>query len=644
MIVLSRLGKSYGERTLFDGVSLQLQAGARYGLVGANGSGKTTLLAILAGDDHPSEGSFVMPSGARVGLLRQDRSLSGDELILHVAMMGDEAAWAARSHKERLLEESADAAAIAEAEERVLATDGYSLESRAAMVLEGLGIETAAHRRPMTTLSGGFQLRVLLARTLLGTPELLLLDEPTNHLDILTVSWLEEFLATYPGCVVIVSHDHRFLDNVASHVLDIDYETVTLYHGNYRAFVEQKQRTREQKEQEIEKKRQAIEHKKAFVERFRAKNTKARQAQSRLKQIERIEIEPLPETSRRAPTFDFQEERASGRDVLEARRLCKAFGARQVLSDVDVSVRRGERVAVIGGNGLGKSTLLRILTGRLEADGGEVRWGHEARVGYFAQDHHELLTDARSTVLDYLWEICPEQGTSFVRGQLGKLLFSGDDVDKRLGALSGGEAARLIFSRLLVQKPNVLLLDEPTNHLDLEAIEALADSLSRYRGTLLFVSHDRWFVSKLATRVIEVKRDGIVDYPGSYDEYLARAGHDHLDAATVIDRSKKDKAAERAAQKAAAPGGGWHAQKAHKSQHRKLLSERARVTAAIEAAEARAAAIQTLYCQPGFFDVTSKEELGALELEKAALEPRIAELMVEWETIELALEELGDPG
>ncbi len=539
MIGIANLSKGFGPQTLFEKVSLQLNAACRYGLVGANGSGKTTFLKILAGDEQSSGGEVAMPKHARVGVLRQDRFESDDQLILDVAMMGDEVVHRAlREQDELATQDSPDPMRIGEVDDILNAHDGYSLEARAAQVLMGLGIAEEQLRQPLRTLSGGYKLRVLLAQVLVSRSDALLLDEPTNHLDILSIAWLERFLAGYKGCVVVISHDHRFLDNVASHILDVDYGTVTQYTGNYAAFLAQKVATRDRKETEIAKVEKAIAEKKAFVDRFRAKATKARQAQSRVKQIERIEIQRLAPSSRRYPKFKFGTLRPSGRDVLAIEGVSKAYGDNRVLDSVSLTVRRGERVAVIGANGLGKSTLLKIATGQLAADDGTVSWGHEAKVGYFAQDPQELLPAPTQTVLNYLWDACPQEGTGYVRGVLGRLLFSRDEVDKKIASLSGGEATRLIFSRLTVQKPNVLVLDEPTNHLDLEAIEALVEALEEYDGTLIFVSHDRWFVSQLATRIVEVRADGLNNFLGSYQEYVERAGDDHLDAEQVRRHAK----------------------------------------------------------------------------------------------------------
>jgi len=659
VITISGLAKAYGARTLFEDVTLKLVKGSRYGLVGANGSGKTTFLEIVAGDEPASDGTVVIPKDARVGVLRQDRFMNDEDEILAVAMAGDEIVTRALAEQKALTESNEpDAARLVELEDVIATHEGYTLEARTSAILEGLGIPVAQHRMPLATLSGGFKLRVLLAQVLVGGPDVLLLDEPTNHLDILSIRWLEKFLAGYTGCALVISHDQRFLDNVATHVLDVDYGTITPYPGNYSAFAREKAALRERKEAEIARAEAIIAEKKAWVERFGAKATKARQAQSRLKQIEKIEVEELEDTSRRAPRFLFEPERKSGRDVLEIGRVSKAYGAKKVLVDVSLTVRRGERVAIIGPNGLGKSTLLKIATGNLAPDGGAVKWGHETRVGYFAQDHHETLVDAEATPLDVIWNAVPKAETAYVRGQLGRVLFSGEDVNKKVGSLSGGEAARLVFCRIMVEKPNVLVLDEPTNHLDLESIEALVGALKAYEeGTLLFVSHDRAFVSALATRILEVTPDGFRDFPGTYEEYLARCGDDHLDADVVVLKAKKEKDAGGgvaaaaggggSAGGAAAGGGGgaaagaagsdglsWEEKKKKANRLKQLPARRDEVVLAIEKAEQRKAAIVARYCEPGFFEKTPPAEIAKLQEEENALGPQIERLLQEWEALE----------
>ena len=442
--------------------------------------------------------------------------------------------------------------------------------------------------------------------------------------------------------------------------------------GQLRHFVAEKAAVYERKAAEIGRAEAIVAEKRAWVERFGAKATKAKQAQSRLKQIEKIEVGELDQTSRRAPHFSFDPERPSGKEVLLVEHLSKAYGDKRVLRDVSLTIRRGERVAVVGQNGLGKSTLLKIVTEGLEADAGRVQWGHETRVGYFPQDHHEILTDENAKPIDVVWDLVPSEPTTYVRGQLGRMLFSGQDVEKKVGLLSGGEAARLVFCRIAVQKPNVLVLDEPTNHLDLESIHALTKALKSFEGAVLFVSHDRAFVSALATRVLEVTESGFHDLPGTYDEFLAQRGADHLDADAVVLRAKKDKArgsddapkstrppaldgrngaaagtktapatngaAKNGAPATAGPPLSWEEQKKAKNRKKQLPALRDAAWKAVETAEARKEAIHARWCEAGFYERTPPAEIAALEAEEKALSPRIESLMAEWDALEKELQ------
>jgi ATPase subunit of ABC transporter with duplicated ATPase domains len=644
MIAVTDLGKSFGQQTLFEGVSLQFNPGNKYGLVGANGSGKSTFLRMLTGEEGPSEGDINMPKRLKLGVLKQDHYRYEHMPILEVAMMGNHEVWEAMVEKERLLENAAeefDADRYAEVEDLILRHDGYTLESRAGEVLEGLGIPTEIHRNPLSTLSGGFKLRVLLAQVLAADPDALLLDEPTNHLDILSIRWLEKFLEDYKGLALVISHDHRFLDNICTHIVDVDYETILVYPGNYTAFIEAKAGNRDRKEAEIEKREAEIARHKDFVDRFKAKATKARQAQSKVKMIEKIVIERLPQSSRRYPTFKLKQVRPSGKQVLELEGISKSYGDKQVLKDVTLRVDRGDRIAIIGPNGIGKSTLLKIAVGDTEADAGRVEWGYETRPGYFSQDHNEVPKGSKQSVEAWLWEFVPGEPIGFVRGNLGMVLFSGDDVKKPVGSLSGGEAARLVFCKLSVTKPNVLILDEPTNHLDLEAIEALVEGLLEYDGTLIFVSHDRWFVSKLANRILEISPKGIQDFRGTYDEYLERLGDDHLDAEAVLrmrrEQKKKAQAAATAAKADADPAEEKKRQKLRKD----LTRRRDEATAEVEKSESRVHAINEMFCDPTFFDRTSREQVKKLEQEQKTLSEKVEKLMAEWEKIEEQLAEMG---
>jgi ATPase subunit of ABC transporter with duplicated ATPase domains len=637
MISVSNLGKSFGPQTLFQGVAFQLNPGERYGLVGANGSGKSTLMRIFAGDEMPTEGTVAIPKRLRLGVLRQDRFEHDDQPILDVVLMGHPELWEAWKEREELLaraDESFDVDRFSELEEIVQAHDGYTAEAQAGEVLEGLGIPTEVHRAPLSTLSGGFKLRVLLAQVLASRPDALLLDEPTNHLDILSIRWLEKFLQTYPGIVVVISHDHRFLDNVCNHILDVDYETVLLYPGNYQDFVEAKGDERSRKEREIRKREQEIAHHKAFVDRFRAKATKARQAKSKQKLLDKIVIEPLAQSSRRYPTFRFTPRRPSGKQVLEIEGISKSFGAKRVLEDVSITVHRGDRLAVLGPNGIGKSTLLKIAVGQLEADAGKVEWGYETHPGYFPQDHRRLLRPERMSVESWLWEAAPAETIGFIRNRLGRALFSGDEAEKRIGSLSGGEAARLIFSRLSIEEPNVLVLDEPTNHLDLEAIEALVEGLQAYDGTLVFVSHDRWFVAQLADRILEVSPAGLRDYRGTYDEYVEFCGDDHLDAEQVLLRVKREKRGERSAGASAADA-------ETRKRARELATARDRLTEEIDKAEARIGEINETFCDPTYFDRTPPTAVKKLEKEQKELATRVEQWLAEWEAAEEELTKLS---
>jgi ATPase subunit of ABC transporter with duplicated ATPase domains len=639
MITVTGLAKSYGKQILFERVSFQLNPGNRYGLVGANGSGKTTFLRMIAGEEEPSEGVIGLPKRLKLGVLRQDHFQFEQHSMLDVVMMGHQELWQAMTEKEALLaraDEEFDGERYAALEDIVAAHDGYSFEARAGEILEGLGIATELHRQPLSTLSGGFKLRVLLGQVLAAEPDCLLLDEPTNHLDILSIRWLEKFLSSFPGCAVVISHDHRFLDNVCTHILDIDYETITHYTGNYSAFVTAKQVERQRKEAEIAKREKQIADHQAYIDRFRAKATKARQAQSKVKQIERIVIDRLPPSSRRFPIFGFKQCRPSGKQVLEVTGLSKAYGDNQVLQDVSLNVRRGDRLAIIGPNGIGKSTLLKILTGSLRADTGRIEWGHETYPGYFAQDHDDIFSDSQATVEAWLWDACAGENKGFVRAQLGRVLFSGGEVEKKLKSLSGGESARLIFARMAIEEPNVLVLDEPTNHLDLEAIEALVKGLLQFDGTLILVSHDRWFVSQLATRVVEIGRQQINDFQGTYDEYVSSCGDDHLDVESVELRVRRQKRKRGKAEN----GSHRDPDQRRREQRIKQLKLRSEtLTMGIESAETRIEEINQLFCSPGFFDTTADDKVRKLQQEQQQLTDKVQELMAEWEQVESEITE-----
>jgi len=552
MLTINDLSKDYGGRVLFEDANLQLDSGHRYGIVGANGSGKSTLLRILTGEESSSSGEVQRRKRARVGVLDQDHFKYEETSILEVVMMGNSELWSAMKERDEMLENAHDEFDddnYTRLEEIVMRYDGYSLEARSSEILEGLNIPTEVHRDPMRVLSGGFKLRALLGQVLAAQPEVLLLDEPTNHLDILSIQWLESFLQSYRGCAVVVSHDHRFLNRVCTNIVDVDYQRVISYKGNYESFLKQKEETRTRAEGEIAKREKEIAHHKDFIRRFKAKASKARQANSRQKQVDKMVIETLPQSSRRHPKFKLKARRQSGREVLKVDGIWKAYGDNSVLEEVSFKVERGDKLAIIGANGIGKSTLLKILVDELEPDAGNFEWGFEADFGYFPQDHKSHFEDPNQTVMGWMWDSKPEQSIGYVHGKLAEVLFTKDDVDKLVSNISGGEAARLLFARLGVNENTVLVLDEPTNHLDMEGIESLAAGLKRYDGTILFVSHDRWFVDQVATRIIEIKADGIEDFSGRYSDYLAKGLEDHLDAEQVAAKAREEKRAAKKARK-----------------------------------------------------------------------------------------------
>jgi ATPase subunit of ABC transporter with duplicated ATPase domains len=527
MIALNQLGMAYGSRLLFYDVSLTLNDSERYALVGANGCGKSTFFRLITGEEGVGSGDVIIPKDATIGWLKQDQFRYEDTLIRDVVLQGKAALWSAMEEKDALLADDGDwddnkGFRFAALEEIIAHYDGYNAVSRVESILAGLGIKPAEFDQPLKSLSGGYKLRVLLAQTLFQDPTILLLDEPTNHLDIVSIQWLEKFLKTeFKGILIFISHDMQFIDNLANHILDLDYGDIRQYIGNYHRFLEAKQLFQDQKMLEKKSSEAKIADMQKFVDRFGAKASKAAQARSRMKMIEKIEIPDIEKSSRIAPHFSIVPKRPSGKQVCTVKKLSKSFGERSLFQGLNFEVKRGDKLAIMGVNGIGKSTLIKTLIGVLERDEGMVEWGHEVRLSYFSQDHHELLNQSQ-TVLKWLEEAvnaCTEQQ---VRKMLGQMLFTKDDVDKDVLSLSGGEAARLLLAKVMLECPNVLILDEPTNHMDLESIDALANALVDYTGTLIFVSHNRHFIEKIASRIVYFEQGGKVkDYKGGYAEFAA---------------------------------------------------------------------------------------------------------------------------
>ena len=532
MLEIKDLAVHFGDRTLFDKTNLLLYPGHRYGLVGANGAGKSTLMKILEGSVTEFQGELNWPSHTRIGVLQQDHFLFEDQSLVDTVMQGRQELWRALKIQQELSSKTAfspaDTEAFASAQVVIDKEHGYAAESEAARLLNGLGLLVGQHQQPLKTLSGGYKLRVLMAQLLFSQPDILLLDEPTNHLDLYAIRWLGEYLTRFPGLLMVISHDREFLDEVCTDTLDIDYGIIKLYTGNYEQFLITKAQDKEQKEKELERQEKTREHAEQFINRFRAKATKAAAVQSRVKMLEKMDEVELQASSRRHPHFRFPVAQRSGEITLSVKHVSKSFGDKQVLNNVTFEVQRGDRIALIGPNGIGKSTLLKIIIGELKVSEGKTKWGHEAAPGYFPQDYHEVLPE-QETLYRWLAGQADAQPESNIRALLGRALFVGNEVQHKIMTLSGGESSRLIFASLMLKEPNVLLLDEPTNHLDMEAIDSLAAALHDYKGTLMCVSHNRYFVRAIANRILELTPEGFTDFRGSYAEYLEGQGTDHLD-------------------------------------------------------------------------------------------------------------------
>ncbi len=531
MIQLSSAGKRFGPKVLFQELDWLITPHDRVGLVGANGTGKTTLLKVLAGIDGLDYGAANRQRGMRCGYLPQDGlSLSGRTVFAECLSVFEDVHNMQREMEElarRMAEvdhEGDEYQQIAQRFHRLQAEihsrDGYNIESEVGVVLNGLGFKKEDWERRTEEFSGGWQMRIALAKLLLEKPNLLLLDEPTNHLDLETRNWLEQYLSTYPHAYVLISHDRYFLDVTVNKIAEIWNKKVWFYPGNYEKYLSQKQQRKEQLEAAYRNQQEKVEQLEAFINRFRYQATKAKQVQSRIKELERMEkIEIPPEE--KAIHFSFPQPPASGRIVVEARDLAKSYGPKHVFSKANFVIERGDRIALVGVNGAGKSTLIKLLAGLEPATGGDIRLGHNVQVDYFAQDQYKAL-NPQSRMLDDLFEAAPRSTQTELRNLLGCFLFSEDDVFKTVGVLSGGERNRYALARMLLHPSTFLLLDEPTNHLDLRAKDVLLESLQKFTGTVVFVSHDRYFIDKLATRIFEIESGHVEVFPGNYEDYLWR--------------------------------------------------------------------------------------------------------------------------
>ncbi len=524
MINVSDISLAFGGQKLFDDVNIKFTPGNCYGLIGANGAGKSTFLKILSGDVEAQTGSITLGAGERLSILKQDHFAYDEHSVLDTVLMGNKKIYSIMKEKKAIYEKEnfsdEDGVRAGDLEEKFTELNGWEIESEAGILLAGLGIETSTHERLMKELSSDEKVKILLAQALIGSPEVLLLDEPTNHLDIEAIHWLEEFLLDFPNTVIVVSHDRHFLNKVCTHIADIDFKKITVYAGNYDFWKQSSELALQLKGNQRKKSEDKAAELKSFIQRFSANAAKSKQATSRQKQLEKLKIEDLPRSTRKYPYIKFEPKREAGKDLLRVDGLSKSVEGVKVLDNISFSLKRGDKVVFLGKNDVAKTTLFEILTGELKPDSGAFEWGVTTSRSYFPNDNSSFFMDSDNSILDWLREYSEDKDESFVRGFLGKMLFSGDEALKKTNVLSGGERVRCMLSKMMLSGANVLLLDGPTNHLDLESVTAVNDGLVKFTGTALFTSHDHEFIQTVANRIIEIDVQLVEDKYTSYDDYL----------------------------------------------------------------------------------------------------------------------------
>ncbi len=523
MLSTANITMQFGAKPLFEDISVKFADGNRYGLIGANGCGKSTLMKILGGDLEPSSGNVSKDPNERIGKLKQDQFAYEEFSVIDTVIMGHEELWKIKSERDAIYAKpemsEEDGMRAADLEHDFAELDGYTAEARAGELLLGVGIPVEQHFGPMSEVAPGWKLRVLLTQVLFSEPDIMLLDEPTNNLDINTIGWLEGVLNERNCTMIIISHDRHFLNSVCTHMADLDYGELRIYPGSYDEYMMAATQASERLAADNAKKSAQIAELKAFVSRFSANASKSKQATSRARQIDKIQLAEVKPSSRQSPFIRFEQDKKLHRLALEVENLSKRFDE-DLFAGLNLTVEVGERIAIIGPNGIGKSTLLKCLIGDLEPTTGKVKWSENANIGYYAQDHAADFAEPKN-LYDWMDQWGKESDDEqVIRGTLGRMLFSQNDINKTVDVISGGEQGRMLFGKLMLQRPNILLLDEPTNHLDMESIESLNLALENYPGTLIFVSHDREFVSSIATRIIELTPTGVVDIHGTYEEYL----------------------------------------------------------------------------------------------------------------------------
>ena len=524
MITVTDVSLTFGGTKLFAGANLKFIHGNCYGVVGANGAGKSTFLRILSGELEPTTGTVEIPAGNRMSVLKQDQFQYDQYQVLETVIMGNPRLYEIMKQKEALYAKpdfsEEDGVLASELEGEFAELNGWEAENEAARLLQGLGLDESYHYMKMADLKGGEKVKVLLAQALFGQPAILLMDEPTNNLDIRSVNWLEDFLLDFPGTLIVVSHDRHFLNTICTHIVDIDYNQVKMYVGNYDFWYESSKLMQRMLKDQSKKREEKIKDLQAFIARFSANKSKSRQATSRRKLLDKLTVEEMPASSRRYPYVAFSPEREVGKEILTVEGISKTVDGVQVLRNVSFRMNKGDKIAFVGENELAATTLFRILMEELEPDEGSFKWGTTTSQAYFPKDNSAYFNDCDLTMLQWFAQYSNDESESYMRGFLGRMLFSGDDVYKPVKVLSGGEKVRCMLSRMMLTKANVLLLDQPTNHLDLESITAVNNGLTDFPGNLLFTSHDHQFIQTIANRIIELNPDGMVDRSSTFDEYL----------------------------------------------------------------------------------------------------------------------------
>ena len=533
MITVDNLSLHFGASKLFANVDLVFTPGNCYGVIGANGAGKSTFLKVLSGELEPTSGEVRIPSKVRMSVLKQDQNQYDSVVVMQTVLMGNSRLYEIMQQKEALYAKpdfsDEDGVLVSELEAEFAEMDGWEAEADAAKILQGLGVSADLHEHRMAELDGRQKVKVLLAQALFGRPDVILLDEPTNNLDYKSITWLEDFLLDFPGTVITVSHDRHFLNVVCTHIVDIDYAKIKLYVGNYDFWYESSRLIQQMLRDQNRKAEEKAKELQDFIARFSANKSKAKQATSRRKLLDSLTINELPASSRRYPWVGFKPDREAGKDILLVENLCKTVDGAGVLDNVSFIMAKAEKIALVGGNELANTTLLKILAGEIEPDSGSFRWGVSTSQAYFPKDNTAYFEGCEERLIDWLAAYSEDKHESYLRQFLGRMLFSGDDIYKPVKVLSGGERVRCMLSRMMLSGANVLLLDQPTNHLDLESITALNNGLIDYPGNLIFSSHDHQFIESIATRIMEFSPEGLMDYRGSYDQYLAQQANKKIE-------------------------------------------------------------------------------------------------------------------